>query len=214
MQLETFIEGHQFGGFYFPINFRVSVVSHSPGYIPAQSGVHLDFQKLSGWVGVQSLGDFQDLLARLVMVAAMPECVSRYNAFPRYVDQVIKMMKSGMEKNMTNHALSMEVKKHLKIPMIFQGVDEQINGHLEGDVATSVFYKPFLDIHSNISQQHQDSLRAQARDVILTKLRPTLVLLGQFLRERYLPACRPEIAASSLPGGRFYDACIRFLLLL
>ena len=35
--------------------------------------------------------------------------MSRYNQFPTYVEQVIGVMRAGIAKNMTNHAVSMEV---------------------------------------------------------------------------------------------------------
>ena len=36
-----------------------------------------------------------------------------------------------------------------------------------------------------------------------------LLLIPRFISEEYQPSCRTDIAASSLPGGKFYQACIR-----
>ena len=36
---------------------------------------------------------------------------------------------------------------------------------------------------------------------------------GRFISEEYQPSCRQNIAASSLPGGQFYQACIRYICL-
>lgn len=172
-ELQTFIDCFQYGGFYFPINFR--------------NGLHLDFQKLAGWVAVSTLTDYQDLLAR-------------YNQFPTYVEQVIGVMRAGIAKNMTNHAVSME------------GVLDQIQAHLEGEVQTSVFYQPFLVLENNqdLTEATKDDLKLQASTTIAAAMRPALQNLSQFLLTEYLPACRPQIGASSLPGGQFYNACIRY----
>ena len=35
------------------------------------------------------------------------------------------------------------------------------------------------------------------------------ILCTRFISEEYQPSCRTNIAASSLPGGQFYQACIR-----
>ena len=41
-----------------------------------------------------------------------------------------------------------------------------------------------------------------------------LLLDRRFISEEYQPSCRTNIAASSLPGGQFYQACIRCYALL
>ena len=39
-----------------------------------------------------------------------------------------------------------------------------------------------------------------------------LLLDPRFISEEYQPSCRTNIAASALPGGQFYQACIRCIL--
>merc|ERR1711892_1395212 len=42
-------------------------------------------------------------------------------------------------------------------------------------------------------------------------VRPAFQDLAQFLEDEYIPACRKDISASSLPGGtEFYAACLEF----
>ena len=114
--------------------------------------------------------------------------------------------------------------------MSSQGVLDQIQAHLEGEVETSDFYQPFLDLENNddLTKATKDDLKLQASTTITAAMRPALQSLFRFLVTEYLPACRPQatvflgfsfrkeslycsqIGASSLPGGQFYKACIRF----
>jgi len=172
-EVSTFIDGFSHGGFYFPINFR--------------SGPQVDFQKLTAWASPTSLEDYEDLLAR-------------YRQLPKYMEQTMEMMRSGMAKNITAHLASMEA------------VPGQIESHLTGEVEESVLFKPFRDLQSkrNFSQTEVKRLQAGAKAIIKSEIRPAFKKLLRFISEEYQPSCRTNIAASSLPGGQFYQACIRF----
>jgi len=119
--------------------------------------------------------------------------VSRYLAFPTHVKEIITIMRTGIAKGMINHSCSME------------GVVEMFRGHLQGDVKETVFYKPFLDL------EKEEKLKAEARKAVEEGVRKGMAEMADFLEKEYIPKCRPEIAASSLPGGNeFYLACLRF----
>jgi len=94
-ELETFVEGFDFKGFYFPVNYL--------------EGIQVDFQKLASWTTFESLSDYQDL-------------ISRYNLFEAYAFQVVIMMRGAMEQGQVNCMASMasvvdEAKAHLGDPI-------------------------------------------------------------------------------------------------
>ena len=51
-EVSTFTEGHQYGGFYFPLNYM--------------EGLHVDFVRLAEWATPSSLQDFKDIVSRFV----------------------------------------------------------------------------------------------------------------------------------------------------
>jgi len=61
-----------------------------------------------------------------------------------------------------------------------------------------------------LSQSEVKRVQAAAETIIKSEIRPAFRKLLRFISDEYQPSCRPNIAASSLPGGQFYQACIRF----
>jgi len=148
-------------------------------------GVHIDFQRLPEWATPVTVKDYEDLLAR-------------YRAFPAYAQQIVEMMREGIRNKLTNHAVSMK------------GVAEQCKEHGSAPAESTVFYKPFLDMKED--NLDRERLRKDAVDAIKSFVQVGFTKIGDFLESEYLAACRPDIAASSLPvcGPEFYKACLRF----
>lgn len=170
-------------GFYFPIGIN--------------DGVQIDFDKLvNKWLTPETRRDYEDI-------------ISRYQAFPKYADQIITMMRTAVSKKLTNHKISME------------GVVDKLEEHTSGFMNSSVFLKPFLTIqnqsqeaveklHETLSSDVIDKLMDSAKEAI-HGVRGGMARLANFIKTEYLPACRIEIGISSLPQGKeFYQACIRF----
>jgi hypothetical protein len=59
-------------------------------------GVHVDFERLPGWVIPSSLRDYEQL-------------VDRFNKFPQQADQVIGMMKAAVKEGRTEHEISLVI---------------------------------------------------------------------------------------------------------
>jgi len=79
-ELDTFIDGYECQGFLFPVNYM--------------EGVHIDFQRLAEWVPLESVKDFDDMIAR-------------YRKFSAHADQIVGVLKEGVKRGRTNHAVSM-----------------------------------------------------------------------------------------------------------
>ncbi|XP_042890977.1 uncharacterized protein LOC122265649 [Penaeus japonicus] len=133
---------------------------------------------------LQNYNDYQKLLAR-------------YGEFPRQTNEILDLMQKNIDSGLMPSNWSMV------------GVIEQLE-KLGGPVEDSVFYKPFLHAPSSIGDQ-RTTLREQAQERIQQDLLPSFRKLREFIEEHYLPATRPEVAASSLPGGEdYYLACLKF----
>ena len=149
-------------------------------------GVHIDFQRLPEWATPVCVKDYEDLLAR-------------YRAFPAYAGQIVDMMRVGMKKQLTNHMVSMK------------GVVEQCKEHGSAVAEETAFYKPFMEA-DNIDKTDKEMLQNAARDIIKNFVQVGFMKIADFLESEYLAACRPDIAATSLPGcgPEFYKACLKF----
>lgn len=79
-EVGTFIDGYRFNGFLFPINYM--------------EGVHVDFERLAGWVSLNCAKDYENLIAR-------------YEAFAEQAKGIVEVLKEGIRLGMTNHAISM-----------------------------------------------------------------------------------------------------------
>jgi len=171
-EVQTFIDGAQYNGFYFPISYL--------------EGVQVDFQRLAEWGSLDVEKDFEDLLAR-------------YNLLDDYIDQVIVMMRTAVEKGLTNNNASMN------------GVVDQCKAHLVDTIEETVFYEPFKNL-SAFPQETQESFRAQAIETIRSTIQPAFNNLINFLQDEYIPATRPDIGVTTLPeiGKDFYKACLEF----
>jgi len=95
-ELNTFIDGYRFKGFYFPINYL--------------EGVQVDFQRLAEWTTFENVSDYEDLIAR-------------YNLFDQYVQQIIKMLQTAVEQKMTYNNVSMnsvsdQLEGHINSPLV------------------------------------------------------------------------------------------------
>ena len=133
-----------------------------------------------------SLKDYQALL-------------KRYKAFGEFADQNIALMQRGMKSGYTQPCETLA------------GYDQTISGYLADDPAKSLFYKPFEQMHPSITDEQATVLRAAARDEIAGVVLPAYQRFLEFYENDYLPACRPEIALSSVPGGRaVYDHLLTF----
>ena len=71
---------NSFHRFLFPISFL--------------EGIHIDFQRISGWMTFDTMNDYENLL-------------ERYLKFPVLVDEIIETMKIAIENKMTYHSYSM-----------------------------------------------------------------------------------------------------------
>lgn len=156
-------------------------------YMPIDqiNGVQVTFGQLAGSTPFRNAKDYEDYVARL-------------SAFPAQVDQFITLMRRGIETKWIPPA----------VPL--RSVAGQIEGQITDDPSRSPYYKPFEHLPQGLPAAERARLSALGRNSIEQSLTPAWKKLDVFIKETYLPACRKEIGASSLPDGEaFYQYSIK-----
>ncbi|MHB8111374.1 MAG: DUF885 domain-containing protein [Syntrophorhabdaceae bacterium] len=147
-------------------------------------GPHLDFPQLVSLTPFRTLDDYQKYLARL-------------KAYPAYLDQVISLLRHGIE---TGWVLPAEA---------IHGVPDQIQGQLVDDLAQSPFYQPLNNFPDWIPEEERTTLQSDIKSLISGAIFPALAGFCDFVVNEYLPSGKRPVAATELPDGEAYYAhCI------
>jgi len=153
--------------------------------IDQMNGVQIAFGQLAASTPFRNKKDYDDYLKRLA-------------SFSIQIDQLITLMKRGVDTKWVPPA----------VPL--RSVPGQIKGQITDDPSKSPFFQPFGRFPETVAANERAPLVESARKVIGETLTPAFKRLDSFFKETYLPACRQDIAASSLPGGEaFYQYSIR-----
>ncbi|HET7711328.1 MAG TPA: DUF885 domain-containing protein, partial [Thermoanaerobaculia bacterium] len=166
-QLEDDIAGYRLGDYQIPIN--------------ADSGFHTSFSRLPKEVPLVTTKDYQNYIARL-------------RAWPRYVDQQIALMRTGLQRGMTVARVTLE------------GYDRTIAAHVVDDPAKSVFWVPFKDFPVSVPSSDHERLRAEGRAAVVDGAIAGYRRFLDFFQKEYLPGARTTLGASQLPDGQAYYA--------
>jgi uncharacterized protein (DUF885 family) len=149
------------------------------------NGVQISFGQLVRSTPFRNQKDYEDYTARL-------------SAFPKQIDQLIELMNRGIES------------KWLPPAVPLRSVPDQIEGQISDDPSASPYFKPFASFPEEVPAGARPSLIEAGRKAIAQSLNPALKKLHQFIKQSYLPACRKDIGASSLPDGEaFYQYAIK-----
>lgn len=124
--------------------------------------------------------------------------ISRMREIPRYFDEEIANMRSGLARGFSVPRATLE------------GRDASVSAFITDDVSKSAFFKPFEQMPSTIPSAEQQALRAEGTAAIQQAVLPAYRKLLEFIRNEYLPKARASIAARDLPDGdAYYRANIR-----
>jgi len=153
--------------------------------IDQMNGVQILFGQLASNTPFRNAKDYDDYLARLA-------------AFPKQIDQLIALMKRGLETGWVQPA----------VPL--RSLTSQIEGQITDDPARSPYFNPFADFPQDITASDRARLTAAGKRTIAEAFTPAMNKLAAFVKETYLPAARKAIGASSLPdGAAYYQYAIR-----
>jgi uncharacterized protein (DUF885 family) len=153
--------------------------------IDQMNGVQILFGQLASNTPFRNAKDYEDYLARLA-------------ALPKQIDQIIALMKRGIETGWVQPA----------VPL--RSLTAQIEGQITDDPARSPYFKPFAIFPQDITATDRARLTTAGKRIIAEAFTPAMKKLDAFVKETYLPAARKAIGASSLPdGAAFYQYGIR-----
>ncbi len=153
--------------------------------ISQMNGVHISIPELPRVAPLRTVKNYEDFLTRL-------------EAYPHQVDQVIELLKSGIAASWLPPEIPLR-----KVP-------PQLAKQLGQDVKKSPLFKPFESFPEAIGPADRSRLEARALDAIKGSIVPALERLHQFIAETYVPRCRKDIAATNFPdGAAYYQAQIR-----
>lgn len=153
--------------------------------ISNRSGFHISFPELRREVPLVTTVDFENYIARLA-------------AFGDYADEHIQVLREGVRQGYTQPAVIME------------GMQEAIEAHIVDDPTRSLLYEPLEEIPATVPGGEHARLQATAKEAIESSLVPGYERFLNFVNKEYLPNCRGDVAARSLPDGRdFYRHRVR-----
>ncbi|RUO33700.1 DUF885 domain-containing protein [Aliidiomarina soli] len=143
-------------------------------------GFHSAIASLAGQAQLVSEQDYANHLQQL-------------RAIPAYFEQQMDYMRQGIEQGITQPAI------------VLSGFTDGIQSYVTGDPRESVFYRPFAQRSSHLSEQQYGEFEMEAQTLIATEVNTAYQDFYDFMQNEYLPNARRSIAATALPHGeRFY----------
>jgi len=144
-------------------------------------GFYLSWNRWGEETDFNSIDDYRNYLSRL-------------KALPTVMDEYITLMREGLRTGMTQPRV------------ILAGREIPIQKQLVERPQRSAFYKPFLNLDKNISDENKQELLREARTAVMEGVVPAYERLLDFFQDEYFANARTTLGASELPNGkRFYE---------
>ena len=118
--------------------------------------------------------------------------LSRLEALPQVMDEYIALMREGLRTGMTQPRV------------ILAGRELPIQKQLVESPERSAFYKPFLELDEDITDEEKQALISRARSAVMKGVVPAYQRLLEFFVDEYFTGARTTLGASELPNGKRY----------
>jgi uncharacterized protein (DUF885 family) len=115
--------------------------------------------------------------------------VERLKALPALVEQQIVLLQDGLKKGYTPPKITM------------RDVPKQIADLIPADPLASALLQPFTEFPTGFPEADRNRLTEQAKRIYTSAVAPAFQKLHDYVANTYLPACRENIAATSLQNG-------------
>ncbi len=158
-QLKTGDESYALKNYEMPVN--------------QQNGVHTALADLPLAVPLDSVGHYEDYLARLHQI-------------PRVLSQTAEVMRAGERDGL--------------MPPKF--ILEKIPGQCDGIIAADPFLLPLKKFPASFSAEEKQKLTAEMTRVVNDEVLPAYAKFAAFVRTDYAPHGRTNLSISSLPDGK------------
>lgn len=169
--------------FAFMVGQRAALARHKEWRIPfnSDSGFFADLLQLHSLVDPQTVKQYEDYIARL-------------NDVPRYFDENIANLRTGMRDGFTLPSA------------ILEGVGRVVDSAQFKEAEQTPFWKPFAAFPESVPESARARLAAAGKAAIAKSVMPSYAAFKTFFDAEYRPAARKTIGATALPGGRAYYA--------
>jgi uncharacterized protein (DUF885 family) len=147
----------------------------------ADSGFHMGFARLPEEMSPATVQDYENYISRL-------------RAWPRYMGEMIALMRTGLERGMTVPKATLT------------GYETTISAHVVDDPEKSVFWAPFAQFPPTVPEKERERLRQEGRKAVVEGAVAGYRAFLDFYRKEYYPKARTTLGASELPNGRAYYA--------
>lgn len=167
----------------YTLKDKIENYAYHPEYIPFTQfdGLPLQFPLLGSGSGFQPFKtekDYQDWL-------------SRAEKFPKWMDAAIENFREGIKNNYV-------LPQKLVVKMIPQMTAEEI---VSPDFEKNIFYGPVKNFPKSFSEAQKEKLTEDYKNLILQKIIPAYIKMGNFLAKEYLPKARKSDGINVLPKG-------------
>eukprot|EP01080_Neovahlkampfia_damariscottae_P001305 gene1305-11389_t len=184
---KTTQEDLSFKLFKYQINSFVSLSNFNEEYMNIdhlENGPQIEIPNIMRDTRFSIEKDYTDFIARL-------------SNLEQQIDERIELLKLGLKANITKPKITL-----VSVPSQFR--------YLTSTTAeNSTFFIPFLSIPSNIPSR--DQIKANAKNIIETKVYPAMNKLLNYLETDYIPNARTTIGCSDLPKGKeYYKALVEY----
>jgi uncharacterized protein (DUF885 family) len=126
--------------------------------------------------------------------------IKRLEAIPRALDESRAIMEEGIRSGWMPARAAM-----VRVP-------GQLAAFAGPDATATSLYAPLRRFPAAIAVDEQERLEKSARNVLESRVHPAFAAFKRFVEEKYLPACREELSASTLPAGkRYYEMVIAMM---
>ena len=157
------------------------------------------------FLNFSTIGGWHDGFAQIVLVVPNKteqdyrDLLKRMRGFAKYTEQNLALMEKGIASGYTQPC------------EVLDGYEASISGYISDNPQQSMYYIPFADLPVSIATETSQEIQAEAKQVIKMVINPNYQKYADFFHNTYRPACRVEVALSSLPRGReLYNHYLRF----
>ncbi len=151
----------------------------------SDTGFHLAFAQLPSAMPFETAADYENYLSRL-------------RAWPQLVDEVIGVMRVGLERGMT-------------LPKtILSDFDQSLQPLIAEEPEGSLFYAPFLRFPEAVAEADRARLAEAGKAGVMDGAVAGYRSFLKFMVEEYVPGARESLGASELPNGAaYYDKLVK-----
>lgn len=158
--------------------------------LTVDGGFHIYFANLPNQVPLKTVADYENYIKRL-------------QAFPKFTEEHIALMREGVKEGRT------------LAKVILDGYEVTIQSHVVDSPEKSVFYPPFEKFPATVPEGEHARLEKAGSAAIMESVVAGYQMFLDFMMDEYIPGARETIGAFEMPNGReYYDQRVRYFTTL